>query len=114
MRMRRIRNNKLLRKMTEETTLSVSDFIYPLFVVEGEDIKREIPSMPGVYHFSVDRLDDEIKELVALHIPAVILFGVVNHKAPSPPVPFTKNAALRRNPNTTPPRTAWNWITKRK
>ena len=52
MRMRRIRNNKLLRKMTEETTLSVSDFIYPLFVVEGENIKREIPSMPGVYHFS--------------------------------------------------------------
>lgn len=80
MRMRRIRNNKLLRKMTEETSLSVSDFIYPLFVVEGENIKREIPSMPGVYHFSVDRLDDEINELVALHIPAVILFGVVNHK----------------------------------
>lgn len=79
-RMRRIRNHPILRKMTAETSLEVSDLIYPLFVVEGEDIKREIPSLPGVYHFSIDRLAEEIEELVDLGIPAVILFGVVDHK----------------------------------
>ncbi|MDO5301647.1 MAG: porphobilinogen synthase [Tissierellia bacterium] len=80
MRMRRVRNKKILREMVRESRLSVKDFIYPLFVVEGEDIKREIPSLPGVYHFSVDRLEEEILELVDLGIPAVILFGLPQHK----------------------------------
>lgn len=80
MRMRRIRENKILREMTKETSLEVSDFIYPLFVVEGENIKKEIPSMPDCYHFSVDKLEDEIKEIVDLGIRAVILFGIPNKK----------------------------------
>lgn len=80
MRMRRIRGNKILRKMTEETTLRVSDFIYPLFVVEGDDIKKEIPSMPGIYHFSIDRLDEEIHELEDLGIKSIILFGIPSYK----------------------------------
>lgn len=76
MRMRRTRGQALLREMTAETALSVSDFIYPLFIVEGTGIKREIPSLPDVYHFSVDRLEEEIGELVSLGIKAVLLFGV--------------------------------------
>lgn len=80
MRMRRIRENKILREMTKETSLEISDFIYPLFVVEGENIKKEIPSMPDCYHFSVDKLEDEIKEIVDLGIRAVILFGIPNKK----------------------------------
>lgn len=80
MRMRRIRENKILREMTKETVLEISDFIYPLFVVEGENIKREIPSMPDCYHFSIDKLEDEIKEIVDLGIRAVILFGIPNKK----------------------------------
>ena len=80
MRMRRIRGNKILREMTKETVLEISDFIYPLFVVEGENIKKEIPSMPDCYHFSVDKLEDEIKEIVDLGIRAVILFGIPNKK----------------------------------
>lgn len=80
MRMRRIRENKILRGMTKETSLEISDFIYPLFVVEGENIKKEIPSMPDCYHFSVDKLEDEIKEIVDLGIRAVILFGIPNKK----------------------------------
>ncbi len=80
MRMRRIRENKVLRQMTKETSLEISDFIYPLFVVEGEGIKKEIPSMPDCYHFSVDKLEDEIKEIVDLGIKAVILFGIPNKK----------------------------------
>lgn len=80
MRMRRIRGNKILREMTKETSLEISDFIYPLFVVEGENIKKEIPSMPDCYHFSLDKLEDEIKEIVNLGIKAVILFGIPNKK----------------------------------
>lgn len=80
MRMRRIRENKILREMTKETSLEISDFIYPLFVVEGENIKKEIPSMPDCYHFSIDKLEDEIKEIVDLGIRAVILFGIPNKK----------------------------------
>lgn len=80
MRMRRIRNNPILRAMTAENSLDVKDLIYPLFVIEGENIKQEIPSLPGVYHFSIDRLEEEIREIVKLKIPAVILFGVVDHK----------------------------------
>lgn len=80
MRMRRIRENKVLRQMTKETSLEISDFIYPLFVVEGEGIKKEIPSMPDCYHFSLDKLEDEINEIVDLGIKAVILFGIPNKK----------------------------------
>lgn len=80
MRMRRIRGNKILREMTKEASLEISDFIYPLFVVEGENIKKEIPSMPDCYHFSIDKLEDEIKEIVDLGIRAVILFGIPNKK----------------------------------
>lgn len=80
MRMRRIRENKILREMTKETSLEISDFIYPLFVVEGENIKKEIPSMPDCYHFSIDKLEDEIKEIVDLGIRAVILFGIPSKK----------------------------------
>ncbi|MDU5912985.1 MAG: porphobilinogen synthase [Anaerococcus vaginalis] len=80
MRMRRIRENKILREMTKETSLEISDFIYPLFVVEGENIKKEIPSMPDCYHFSIDKLEDEINEIVDLGIRAVILFGIPSKK----------------------------------
>lgn len=76
MRMRRLRQNKVIREMLKETRLNVSEFIYPLFLVEGENIKREIKSMPGIYHFSLDKLEEEILELVDLGIKAVLLFGV--------------------------------------
>jgi porphobilinogen synthase len=79
-RHRRLRSHAGLRNMVRETNLSVFDLIYPLFIVEGENKKEEIPSMPGVYHFSLDRLGQEIEEIQALGIPSVILFGVPNHK----------------------------------
>jgi porphobilinogen synthase len=79
-RLRRLRRTESLRRMVRETKLSVDDLIYPIFVVEGSDKKEEIRSMPGVYHFSLDRLDEEMEEVVKLGIPAVILFGVPDHK----------------------------------
>lgn len=78
-RMRRLRQEKI-RDLVRETKLSVSDFIYPLFVCPGENVKREIPSMPGIYHMSIDKLQQEVKEIAALGIPGVILFGIPSYK----------------------------------
>jgi porphobilinogen synthase len=62
--------------MVRETVLSVDDLIYPLFVVHGQGVRMEIPSMPGNYHWSIDMLSAEAEEIAALGIPAVILFGL--------------------------------------
>jgi len=75
-RLRRLRTTPGLRTLVRETTLSASDFIYPLFVRHGRGVYAEIPAMPGVYHLSVDRLRDEAAEIAALGIPAVLLFGL--------------------------------------
>src|SRR5712692_8452139 len=75
-RLRRLRRTENLRRMVRETTLSTDDFIYPLFVVHGTNIQQEISSMPGNYHWSVDRLPAEAESIARLGIPAVILFGL--------------------------------------
>ncbi len=79
-RFRRTRLNKTLRALTRETTLSVNDFIYPLFVRSGEGIKTEVASMPGVYQMSVDVILEECVELKSLGINAIILFGIPDVK----------------------------------
>jgi porphobilinogen synthase len=79
-RLRRLRYNPLVRDMVRETVLTKNDFIYPLFVVPGEKIKKEIKSMPGNYQMSIDKLVEECKEVESLGIPAVILFGIPEHK----------------------------------
>ncbi|MFE1243719.1 porphobilinogen synthase [Fictibacillus sp. NPDC058756] len=75
-RHRRLRRTASLRSLVRETHLHVSDFIYPLFFVEGENVKKEVPSMPGVYHLSLDLLEEEIKEVKSLGIQSIIVFGV--------------------------------------
>ncbi|MBU3811783.1 MAG: porphobilinogen synthase [Candidatus Niameybacter stercoravium] len=79
-RPRRLRHNLAMREMVRETTLERRNLVYPIFVVEGENIKEEISSLKGIFHFSLDRLEEEIKELVDLGIQYVILFGVPNEK----------------------------------
>ena len=79
-RPRRLRQNKTLREMVRETSLSVKDFIYPLFVKHGRNLKDPIPSMPGQYQFSMDTLVEEAVEAWDLGIPAVILFGLPDRK----------------------------------
>jgi porphobilinogen synthase len=76
-RPRRLRRTDALRRMVQETTLSVNDLIYPMFVMEGENEKVEVVSMPGCYRFSLDLLLAEIAEIYALGIPAIALFPVV-------------------------------------
>jgi porphobilinogen synthase len=79
-RPRRLRRTENVRALVRETQVSVSDFIYPLFVVHGANVREEINSMPGVYHQSLDMLGKEIEEVSKLGIPAVILFGLPARK----------------------------------
>ena len=79
-RHRRLRSSATMRAMVKETYLHKEDLIYPIFVVEGENIKNPVQSMPGVFQFSLDKLEEEIDEVVSLGIPSVILFGIPAEK----------------------------------
>ena len=80
LRLRRLRHNEALRALVRETKVEVGDLIYPLFVVEGNGIKQEISSMPGLYRLSSDLLSKEVEEIAKLGIPAIILFGIPQKK----------------------------------
>jgi porphobilinogen synthase len=75
-RPRRLRRNEEIRRMVRETKLSVDDLIYPLFAAAGKKVRKEIPSMPGVFQVSVENLVKEVREVRRLGIPAVLLFGI--------------------------------------
>ena len=75
-RLRRLRESPQLRRMVQETRLSVSDFVYPMFVTHGRNIRNEIEPMPGIYQLSLDNLMAEVGEVSELGIPAVLLFGI--------------------------------------
>ena len=79
-RPRRLRKNEAIRSMVRETHLFASQLVYPFFIRPGKNIRQEIPSMPGVYRFSVDQLAKEAKELLELGIKSVILFGLPEKK----------------------------------
>jgi porphobilinogen synthase len=79
-RLRRLRQTEGLRRLVRETRLNVEDFIYPLFVVHGRGVRREVRSMPGVYQLSVDQLGAEVEELLELGIGAVLVFGIPAQK----------------------------------
>jgi porphobilinogen synthase len=79
-RPRRLRKTETLRRMVRETTLKVEDLIMPLFVIHGRGLREEIPPMPGNFRLSVDELVKEVKEVAALGIPGVMLFGLPEAK----------------------------------
>ncbi len=79
-RLRRLRQHETFRRMVRETRLSASDLIYPMFVMEGKDQRREIASMPGQFRLSTDLLVKEAGEVAGLGIPAVMLFGIPDRK----------------------------------
>jgi len=81
-RPRRLRRNEPLRRLVQETDLSPRHLVYPLFVVPGNGIRREIPSLPGQFHLSVDKLPDVAREAKSLGILGVILFGIPSRKDP--------------------------------
>lgn len=79
-RTRRLRKSENIRRLVRENKLTIDDLIYPLFIEEGSNIETEIVSMPGIKRFSLDRISKELDEVVALDIPAVLLFGIPSKK----------------------------------
>jgi porphobilinogen synthase len=96
LRTRRLRTSEGIRKLVRETELSINDFIYPLFIEEGEGIEMEIQSMPGIKRFSLDNISKEIDELVSLKIKSVLLFGIPNKKDEEGTETWNKNGVIQR------------------
>jgi len=94
-RARRLRRNANLRRMVRETHLRVDDLIYPMFSAFGKGIKKEIPSMPGIYQQSIEHIVAEAKEVHALGIPAVILFGIPEEKDPMGQDAYSENGIIQ-------------------
>ncbi len=80
LRLRRLRRTESIRALVRENRVDTGDLVYPIFVVEGKGIKQEVTSMPGIFRFSPDLLPAEAEEIARLAIPAVILFGIPQHK----------------------------------
>ena len=95
-RPRRLRRTETLRDLVRETTLEPGDFVYPLFVVAGEDMPRPVESMPGIEQLSVDRLSEEAREVAALGIKAVLLFGIPATKDPHGLESFAEDGVVQQ------------------
>ena len=95
-RTRRLRKTPAIRRLVRETNLSVDDFIYPLFIEEGTNIETEIVSMPGIKRFSLDRISKELDEVVALKIPAVLLFGIPSNKDTEGTETWNENGIMQK------------------
>ena len=95
-RLRRLRQHESLRRMVRETRLAPSDLIYPMFVMEGKDQRREIASMPGQFRLSIDLLVKEAGEVAGLSIPAVMLFGIPDRKDERGTSGYDPNGVVQR------------------
>jgi len=79
-RMRRLRVNEAMRSLVRETSIEKSDLVYPIFIIEGDNIKNPIDSMPGIYQYSIDRFEEELDSIVGAGIGAILIFGIPAHK----------------------------------
>lgn len=79
-RMRRLRVSEHMRSLVRETHVDKSDLVYPVFVIEGENIKNPVDSMPGIFQYSIDRFDEELDRIIASGIHAILIFGIPEHK----------------------------------
>ncbi|MBI4768807.1 MAG: porphobilinogen synthase [Deltaproteobacteria bacterium] len=95
-RPRRLRRNESFRRMIRETTLSVNNLIYPMFVVFGKGIRRPIASMPGIFQLSIDELIKEAREILSLRIPAIMLFGIPDKKDEKASGAYDPNGVIQR------------------
>ena len=93
---RRIRETAAIRAMVRENSLTANDFIYPIFVVEGENIKEEIKSMEGNYHWSIERLEEVINEVINCGVKGIILFGIPDTKDECGSSAFDSNGIVQR------------------
>ncbi len=79
-RMRRLRVSEEMRSLVRETQIQKSDLVYPVFLIEGENIKSPVHSMPGIYQYSIDRFSEELERIIASGIHAILIFGIPCHK----------------------------------
>ncbi len=94
-RLRRLRRNDAIRELVSETNLQPSDFIYPLFVVEGKNVRSEIKSMPGIFQLSAENAVKECEEALKLGIKSVILFGIPGHKDETGSGAYDRNGVIQ-------------------
>ena len=95
-RPRRLRRNESFRRMIRETSLSVDQLIYPMFVVFGKGVRRPISSMPGIFQLSIVELIKEAREVLSLHIPAILLFGIPEKKDEKASGAYDPNGIIQR------------------
>lgn len=95
-RFRRLRRDERIRSMMQETRLHPKDFIYPVFVIEGENIKNPVESMPGIFQYSIDRLDEILDQVSVAGIGGVMLFGIPLHKDPQGSQAYAENGITQR------------------
>ena len=95
-RPRRLRVSGIMRDLVRETRLDMKTLVYPLFIVEGQGIKNEIKSMPGVYHFSIDMLEDEIEDILRHGIQNIMVFGVTHDKDACASSSFAEDGIVQR------------------
>ena len=95
-RLRRLRYNKVIRDLVDDTNLSTKDLIYPIFVCEGKNIKKEITSMPGQFQLSIDNVLKICDELVSKNIYSIILFGTPSKKDEEGLVASDENGIVQR------------------
>ena len=79
-RMRRLRVNEAMRSLVRETSIEKSDLVYPIFIIEGDNIKNPIESMPGIYQYSIDRFEEELDRIIGNGIHTILIFGIPAHK----------------------------------
>ena len=79
-RLRRLRNNETVRNMIRETSVSVNDLVYPVFIKEGTDEKIPVDSMPGIYQYTIDRFPEELDRIQKAGVPAILIFGIPEYK----------------------------------
>ncbi|MEE1264329.1 porphobilinogen synthase [Ruminococcus sp.] len=95
-RFRRLRANAQLRALVRETHIHKTDLLYPIFVAEGEDIKNPIPSMPNIYQYSIDRVDELLREIVESGISGILIFGIPKHKDELASSAYDENGITQR------------------
>ncbi len=95
-RFRRLRRDGRIRSMMQETRLHPKDFVYPVFVIEGDNIKNPVESMPGIFQYSIDRLDEILEQVKEAGIGGVMLFGIPLHKDPQGSQAYAEDGVTQR------------------
>ena len=95
-RMRRLRANETIRSLVRETRLSVDELVYPIFVIEGENIKNPVDSMPGIYQYSIDRLSEELDKIVSSGVKSILIFGIPKRRDEQGSGAYDENGITQR------------------